>query len=101
MPNGHLQHTRGGYGFAYAARNAEDTVKCDLVAVEARNIEVGQYRVVVEKVGIVFDSDSVSQAKRQFDQFVIESKSSRSGASEKSIALFKDDEVIREYHPPS
>jgi len=76
-------------------------VKCDLVAVEARNIEVGQYRVVVEKVGIVFDSDSVSQAKRQFDQFVIESKSSRSGASEKSIALFKDDEVIREYHPPS
>lgn len=76
-------------------------MKCDLVAVEARNIEVGQYRVVVEKVGIVFDSDSVSQAKRQFDQFVIESKSSRSGASEKSIALFKDDEVIREYHPPS
>jgi len=76
-------------------------VKCDLVAVEARNIEVGQYRVVVQKVGIVFDSDSVSQAKRQFDQFVIESKSSRSGASEKSIALFKDDEVIREYHPPS
>ena len=76
-------------------------MKCDLVAVEARNIEVGQYRVVVEKVGIVFDSDSVSQAKRQFDQFVIESKSSRSGASEKSIAPFKDDEVIREYHPPS
>ena len=76
-------------------------MKCDLVAVEARNIEVGQYRVVVEKVGIVFDSDSVSQAKGQFDQFVIESKSSRSGASEKSIALFKDDEVIREYHPPS
>ena len=76
-------------------------MKCDLVAVEARNIEVGQYRVVVEKVGIVFDSDSVSQAKRQFDQFVIESKSSRSGASEKSTALFKDDEVIREYHPPS
>ena len=101
MPNGHLQHTRGGYGFAYATRNAEDTVKCDLVAVEARNVEVGQYRVVVEKVGIAFDSDSVSQAKRQFDQFVIESKSSRSGASEKSIALFKDDEVIREYHPPS
>ena len=76
-------------------------MKCDLVAVEARNIEVGRYRVVVEKVGIVFDSHSVSQAQRQFDQFVIEYKSSRSGASEKSIALFKDDEVIREYHPPS
>ena len=76
-------------------------MKCDPVVVEARNVEVGQYRVVVEKVGIVFDSDSVSQAKRQFDQFVIESKSSRSGASEKPIALFKDDEVIREYHPPS
>ena len=49
MPNGHLQHTRGGYGFAYAARNAEDTVKCDLVGVEARNIEVGQYRVSLKK----------------------------------------------------
>ena len=68
---------------------------------ERRNIQpVDQYRVVVGEVGIAFDGDSRSEATGQFDQFVIRSKTMRFAMAGKSIALFKDYEILKEYHPP-
>jgi hypothetical protein len=37
-----------------------------------------EYRLVVGVLGIIFDEDSASEAKRQFDLFVIQSKTARS-----------------------
>ena len=65
-----------------------------------RNIHpINQYRVVVGQVGIVFDSNSRAAALRHFDQSVSQSKIAGSATAQRSVALFKGYEVIREYHP--
>jgi hypothetical protein len=58
-----------------------------------------QYRVVVGGTGIVYDGDSVSEAKRQFKLFMRKSKSAGRSAGE-SVTLFKNYEIINQYHPP-
>jgi hypothetical protein len=58
-----------------------------------------EYRIVVGVLGIVFDGASESEAKRQFDQFVIQSKTAGSRFFEEPITLFKNAERIREYRP--
>ena len=59
-----------------------------------------EYRPVVGVLGIIFDEDSEAEAKRQFDVFVQKSKNARSADAGTSVTLFKNPEIIREYHPP-
>jgi hypothetical protein len=65
-----------------------------------RNIVVNQYRVVVGIVGITYDGDSRSVANRQFNLFVVQSKSAKSQSDRRSVTLFKNYEIVRQYHPP-
>ena len=65
-----------------------------------RNILANQYRVVVEVVGIAYDGGSRSEAMRKFDLFVVQSKSAKSQSDRRSVTLFKNYEIVREYHPP-
>jgi len=58
-----------------------------------------EYRLVAGVLGIIFDEDSEAEAKRQFDLFVIQSKTARSASVGTSVTLFKDREIIAEYHP--
>ncbi len=60
-----------------------------------------QYRVVVGKIGIVYDGDSVLEAKRQYRLFMLKSKTAGSGSAGESVTLFKNYEIINEYHPPN
>ena len=59
-----------------------------------------EYRLVVGVLGIIFDEDSEAEAKRQFDLFVKRSKNARSAEAGTSVTLFKNHEIIAEYHPP-
>ena len=63
-----------------------------------RDILFDQYRVVVGGVGIVYDGDSASEAKRQFKMFMDKSKTARSGSAAEAVTLFKNYEIIREYY---
>ena len=58
-----------------------------------------EYRLVAGVLGIIFDEDSESEAKRQFDLFVKQSKTAPSAANATSVTLFKNREIIAEYHP--
>jgi hypothetical protein len=64
-----------------------------------RNIDVNQYRVVVAVVGIVYDGDSRSEANRQFNLFADLSGKAKTQPDRKSVTLFKNYEIVREYHP--
>jgi hypothetical protein len=57
-----------------------------------------EYRLVVGVLGIIFDEDSASEAKRQFDLFVTQSKSARL-EDRVLVTLFKNHEIIAEYYP--
>ena len=59
-----------------------------------------QYRVVVGIIGIVYDGDSVLEAKRQFRLFVRKSKTAGSSSAGEAVTLFKNYEIINEYRPP-
>jgi hypothetical protein len=59
-----------------------------------------QYRVVVGRIGIVYDGDSVLEAKRQYRLFMLKSKTAGSSSPGESVTLFKNYEIINEYHPP-
>ena len=58
-----------------------------------------EYRLVAGVLGIIFDDDSEEEAKRQFDLFVKQSKTARSASDATSVTLFKNSEIIAEYHP--
>jgi hypothetical protein len=58
-----------------------------------------EYRLVAGVLGIIFDEDSEAEAKRQFDLFVKQSKTARSASSGTPVTLFKNHEIIAEYHP--
>ena len=49
---------------------------------------------------MVYDGDSVLEAKRQFRQYVLQSKTAESKPGGESVTLFKNYEIIKEYHPP-
>ena len=59
-----------------------------------------EYRLVVGVLGIIFDEDSETEAKQRFDLFVKQSKTGRSASAGTSVTLFKNREIIAEYHPP-
>jgi hypothetical protein len=59
-----------------------------------------EYRLVVGVLGIVFDEDSGTEAKRQFDLFVADSKNAQAAGNATSVTLFKNNEIIAEYRPP-
>ena len=59
-----------------------------------------KYRLVVGGVGMVYDGESEREAKRQFNLFVIQSKDLRSKSARRSVTLFKNYEIIKEYNPP-
>ena len=56
--------------------------------------------MVIGVLGIVFDAASEFEAKRQFDQFVIQSQTAGSRFFGEPVTLFKNQEIIAEYHPP-
>jgi hypothetical protein len=58
-----------------------------------------QYRVVVWGNGIVYNGTK-PEALRQFSLFVIQSKKAKSQSDRRSVTLFKNFEVIREYRVP-
>ena len=49
-----------------------------------------QYRVVVGRIGIVYDGDSVLEAKRQFRLFMRKSKTAGSSSAGEPVTLFKN-----------
>jgi len=53
-----------------------------------------RYRIVIEGEGKVYDGKSGPEARRQFWQFV---ELSKKRGSQKSITLFKDYVIVREY----
>ena len=53
-----------------------------------------RYRVVVGGVGIIFAGESLAEALRQFTLFAVRS-------ARKSVALFKDCDIIKEFQPPA
>jgi hypothetical protein len=57
--------------------------------------------VVIGVLGIVFDVASELEAKRQFDQFVFQSKTAGSRFFGDPVTLFKNQEIIAEYRPPA
>jgi hypothetical protein len=59
-----------------------------------------RYRLIVTGIGIVYDGDSVSEARRQFRMFVVQSKTKDSNSARCSVILFKHYEIVWEYHPP-
>ena len=59
-----------------------------------------RYRVAVDGLGVVFDGYSRSEARRQFRIFVSRSKTNGSRLEACSaISLFKDAELMRQFHP--
>jgi hypothetical protein len=60
---------------------------------------MAEYRLIAGVLGFIFDEDSEVEAKCQFDLFVKQSKTARSGAVGTSVTLFKNREIIAEYHP--
>jgi hypothetical protein len=63
------------------------------------NAVVDQYRVVVEVSGIAYKGVSRKEANRLFSLAVIQSKSAKSQSDQRSITLFRDYEIVREYNP--
>jgi hypothetical protein len=59
-----------------------------------------KFTLVVGGVGIVHEGESVSEAKRLFTLFVIESKNAKSKSAGRPVTLFKNFVIIKEYHPP-
>ena len=58
-----------------------------------------EYRLVAGVLGVIFDDDSEAEAKCQFDLFVIKSKTALSALAGTSVTLFKNHEIIAEFHP--
>jgi hypothetical protein len=58
-----------------------------------------EYRLVVGVLGIIFHEESEAEAKRQFDLFVEKSKNARCAEAGTSVTLFRNYEIIQEYHP--
>jgi arsenate reductase (thioredoxin) len=65
-----------------------------------RRNSMTEYRLVVGVLGIIFDEDSEEEVKRQFNLFVKQSKTARSASVGTSVTLFRNGEIIAEYHPP-
>jgi hypothetical protein len=57
-----------------------------------------RYRIVIEGEGAVFDGDSEEEARRRFKQFV---ELSKKRSSTRSVTLFKDYAIVREYPSPA
>jgi hypothetical protein len=58
-----------------------------------------RYRTAVAGAGIVYDGRSKTEAFRQFDRFVAQSKDERSTTAAKRVAVFKGYDILREYIP--
>jgi hypothetical protein len=58
-----------------------------------------RYRVVVGGLGIVFDGYSSLDADVQFSVFVTRPETAKSRLAAGSVLLFKDAEIVREFHP--
>ena len=48
---------------------------------------------------MVYDGDSVLEAKRQFRQFIVQSKTANSKPAGEPVTLFKNYQIIKEYQP--
>ena len=59
-----------------------------------------RYRTAVAGAGIVYDGQSRTEAFRQFDWFVAQSKDEQSTTAAKRVAVFKSYDILREYIPP-
>jgi hypothetical protein len=62
-------------------------------------VTVLRYRLVVGVLSILFDEDAALEAKRQFDLFVIQAKHAEFAGNGTSVTLFRNHEIIAEFHP--
>ena len=88
-----LQYVRRGYGVPRLERKAKDKVRNEEMAYPP----MITFTLVVGGIGIVYDGESQSEAKRQFRLFMAESKTAGSRSSGESVTLFKNYEIIKEY----
>ena len=65
---------------------------------KAESSSESKYRVVAGAQGIFYEGYSEIDAHVQFRIFVARSKATLGGGD--SVLLFKNAEIIREYHPP-
>ena len=70
-----------------------------------RDPEVGispviKYRLLVGGVGIAYEGESESDAKRRFTLFVMQSKTEGSRSFRESVTLFRNFDVVGKYRPP-
>ncbi len=70
-----------------------------------RDPEVGispviKYRLLVGGVGIAYEGESESDAKRRFTLFVMQSKTGGSRSYRESVTLFRNFDVVGKYKPP-
>jgi hypothetical protein len=53
------------------------------------HVPIPKYRVVVGGSGMVYEGESLSEAKRQFTRFVLQSKTAGSKSAGETVTLFK------------
>ena len=58
-----------------------------------------RYRTAVAGGGILYDGQSRTEAYRQFDLFVAQSKDERSATAAQGVAVFMGYDIVREYVP--
>src|SRR5260370_12862843 len=68
-------------------------------------VEVGissvvKYRLLVGGIGMVYEGESESEARRQFRLCIAKSKTAESSSAGESVKLFRNFDVVRKYHPP-
>ena len=61
---------------------------------------VVKYRLIVGGIGIAYKGESESEARRWFRRFVVQSQTEGSSSARESVTLFRNYDVIREYHAP-
>ncbi len=95
--DGNLQHAPRGYGGPRLERKPKGKAKDKVRNEEMAYPPMITFTLVVGGIGIVYDGESQSEAKRQFRLFMAESKTAGSRSSGESVTLFKNYEIIKEY----
>jgi hypothetical protein len=94
-----LPYTRGGHEVPCLERKAEDKVKVD-DRVKGGISSVVKYRLIVGGIGIAYEGESESEARRWFRRFVVQSQTEGSSSARESVTLFRNYDLIRDYHAP-
>ena len=92
-------YTRAGHEVPCPERKAEEKVKDDHLLKDGIS-SVVKYRLIVGGIGIAYEGESESEARRWFRRFVVQSQTEGSSSARESVTLFRNYDVIRDYHAP-